>query len=224
MTAPHAHAAASAVTRRSYDTVADRYAAEIGDELDGKPLDRALLDAFAELASDGPVVDVGCGPGHATAHLSRRGVPAFGVDLSPAMCTLAHRATALPFAAADMTALPIRSRTVSGILCWYAVIHLSRTQRADAYREFARVLRPGGHALLAFHTSDSDTRPGQATHLTEWWDRPVDLTFRFLDPVSETAALARAGLSLTARLDRAPHLGHEHPSRRTYLLVRRLPA
>ncbi|MGW3206821.1 class I SAM-dependent methyltransferase [Streptomyces sp. NPDC001135] len=223
MTAPHPHAAVSAVTRRSYDTVAERYAAEIGDELGGKPLDRALLDAFAELACDGPIVDVGCGPGHATAHLARRGSPAYGVDLSPAMCSVAHRATALPFAAADMTALPIRSRTMGGILCWYAVIHLTQAQRADAYREFARVLRPGGHALLAFHTSDSETRPGQATHLTAWWDRPVDLTFRFLDPVAETAALAQAGLILTARLDRAPHPGHEHPSRRTYLLVRRLP-
>ncbi|MGW5610834.1 class I SAM-dependent methyltransferase [Streptomyces sp. NPDC003753] len=222
MTAPRPHTAASAVTRRSYDTVAERYAAEIGDELPGKPLDRALLDAFAELAADGPIVDIGCGPGHATAHVARRGARTFGVDLSPAMCTIAHHTTSLPFAAADMTALPIRSRTVSGILCWYAVIHLNQPRRAAAYREFARVLRPDGHALLAFHTSDGDTRPGQATHLTEWWDRPVDLTFRFLDPVAETAALAQAGLTLTARLDRAPHPGHEHPSQRTYLLVRRL--
>ncbi|MEU9833413.1 class I SAM-dependent methyltransferase [Streptosporangium sp. NPDC048047] len=224
MTAPRPRAAASAVTRRSYDTVAERYAAEIGDELEGKPLDRALLDAFAELTSDGPVVDVGCGPGQATAHLARRGARTFGADLSPAMCAVAHRATALPFAAADMTALPIRSRSVSGILCWYAVIHLSPSERAAAYTEFARVLRPAGHALLAFHTGDDDTRPGQASHLTEWWDHPVDLTFRFLDPVAETAALAQAGLTLTARLDRAPHPGHEHPSHRTYLLVRRLPS
>jgi len=36
-------------TRASYDRVAERYAAEIGDELRGKPLDRALLDGFAEL-------------------------------------------------------------------------------------------------------------------------------------------------------------------------------
>ncbi|GHJ41651.1 class I SAM-dependent methyltransferase [Streptomyces sp. TS71-3] len=223
MTARYPHDAASAVTRRSYDTVAERYAAEIGDELGGKPLDRALLDAFAELASGGPVVDVGCGPGHATAHLARRGALTFGVDLSPAMCAIAHRPTSLPFASADMTALPIRSRTVSGIVCWYAVILLTQAQRAAAYAEFARVLRPAGHALLAFHTSDSDTRPGQATHLTEWWDRPVDLTFRFLDPDAETAALAQAGLTPTARLDRSPHPEHEHPSRRTYLLVRRLP-
>ncbi|MFB6980671.1 class I SAM-dependent methyltransferase [Streptomyces scopuliridis] len=215
-------AGTSTATRHSYNAVAERYAAEIGDELDGKPLDRALLAAFVELASEGPIADIGCGPGHATAHLAHHGARTLGVDLSPAMCAVAHRTTALPCAAADMTALPIRSHTMGGILCWYAVIHLNQTERAAAYAEFARVLCPGAPALIAFHTDDTDTGPGQATHLTEWWDHPVDLTFRYLDPTTEVAALARAGLTLAARLDRAPHPGVEHASQRSYLLVRRL--
>jgi len=37
--------------------------------------------------------------------------------------------------------------------------------------------------------------------------------------VAEVAALGRAGLALTARLDRAPIPGVEHPSERSYLLV-----
>jgi SAM-dependent methyltransferase len=217
---PAAQEAETAGTRRSYDAVAERYATEIGDELRGKPLDRALLDAFTELTAGGTVLDIGCGPGHATAYLASRAATAAGVDLSPAMCAVARRATALPFAAADMTALPIRAQAVSGILCWYAVIHLDQTERAAAYAEFARVLRPGGHALVAFHTSDADTQPGQARRLTEWWDQRVELTFRFLDAETETAALAKSGLDLVAQLDRAPHPGAEHRSQRSYLLVR----
>jgi SAM-dependent methyltransferase len=208
-------------TRRAYDLVANRYATELADELRGKPLDRAMLDAFAEVTVGGPVLDVGCGPGHATAYLTGRGVRAAGLDLSPGMCAVAHRATALPFAAADMTALPVRSRALAGILCLYAVIHLDAPRRAAAYAEFFRVLRPGGHALIAFHTSDADIRAGQARTLTEWWGHGVDLTFHFLDPLAETAALARAGLQVTARLDRAPYPGAEHASQRSYLLVRR---
>ncbi|WP_330231308.1 methyltransferase domain-containing protein [Nocardia sp. NBC_00508] len=223
MTPPSPDSVTSAATRRGYDAVAERYAVEIGDELKRKPLDRALLDTFVELASDGTIVDVGCGPGHVTAHLARRGAQVLGVDLSTAMCAVARRSAPLPFAVANMTRLPIRSRAVNGILCWYAVIHLDEAERAAAYVEFARVLRPGGHALVAFHTSDTDTRPGEAEHITEWWGRPVDLIFRFLDPAAETAALAAAGLTLAARLDRAPNPGTEHPSQRTYLLVRRLP-
>ncbi|WP_371687508.1 class I SAM-dependent methyltransferase [Micromonospora sp. KC721] len=140
-------------------------------------------------------------------------------NLSPRMCAIARRTTSLPYAAADMTALPIQSGSVSGILCWYAVIHLDGSRRNAAYAEFARVLRQGGHALLGFHTSDTDTQPGQAKTLTDWWDQPVDLTFRFLDPAAETAALAQAGIDLVARLDRTPHTAVEHPSQRSYLLV-----
>ncbi|MET9112934.1 class I SAM-dependent methyltransferase [Streptomyces longwoodensis] len=212
---------AAPATRRSYDTVAERYAADIGAELPGKPLDRALLDAFAEVTRHGPVADVGCGPGHATAHLAARGVAVTGLDLSPGMCAVARRGTGLPFAVADMTALPLRSGSLTGLLCWYALIHLDPPRRAAAYAEFARVLRPGGHALLAFHTSTADARPGESAHFSDWWDHPVDLTFHFLDPATETTSLTDAGLTVTAHLDRAAYPGVEHPSRRSYLLVRR---
>ncbi|MDI1465196.1 class I SAM-dependent methyltransferase [Catellatospora sp. KI3] len=208
-------------TRRSYDAVAERYAAEVSYELAGKPLDRALLDAFAELAADGPVLDVGCGPGHTAGRLAGRGVTAFGLDLSPGMCAVARAATSLPYAVADMTALPVRTGAAAGVLCLYAVIHLDEPRRAAAYAEFARVLRPGGHALVAFHNSSAEVRTGQEVTASDWWGHPVALTFRYLDPVAETTALAGAGLQVTARLDRAPQPGVEHQSRRSYLLARR---
>jgi SAM-dependent methyltransferase len=219
----HGGEAGTAETRRGYDVVAERYATEIGGELDGKPLDRAMLDTLAELTSGAGVLDVGAGPGHVTEYLAGRGARVFGLDLSPAMNGVARRATALPFCAADMTALPIRSATLSGIVSLYAVIHLDEPARGTAYREFARVLRAGGYALIAFHTSAADVQTGQSTTLNEWWGHDVRLTFRYLDPAAEAAALARAGLELAARLDRAPDPAVEHASRRSYLLVRRRP-
>ncbi len=200
--------------RDSYDLVAAQYAAELGDELAGKPLDRALLDALAGLA-DGPVLDVGCGPGHVATYLAQR-VRVVGVDLSPQMC--AH--ASVPVCAGDMAALPFRSHSISALVCLYAVIHLDAAERAAAYAEFARVLRPGGHALVAFHVRDAETQAGQEKTLTQWWGNEVELTFRFLDPEAETRALAVAGLTVTARLDRAPDSRVEHASDRTYLLAR----
>src|SRR5439155_18584151 len=38
----------------------------------------------------GPVLDVGCGPGRILAELARRGVPALGIDVSPAAVRLAR--------------------------------------------------------------------------------------------------------------------------------------
>jgi SAM-dependent methyltransferase len=206
-------------TRHSYDQVAGEYAAEIAGELQHKPYDRGLLDAIAETAGGGTVADVGCGPGHVGAYLARRGATVVGLDLSPAMCAIAHRTASLPAAAGDMTALPLRANAVSALVCMYAVIHLDAEQRAAAYREFARVLADGGRALIAFHTSDAEHPTGADKQVSEWWGHDVELTFHFLDADAEVEALRAARLELVARLDRAPHAGLEHASRRSYLVV-----
>lgn len=73
-------------TRAGYDAVAADYSEWVSDDLAAKPLDRALLTAFAELVHAdraGPVGDLGCGSGRVTAHLRCLGLSAFGVDLSP---------------------------------------------------------------------------------------------------------------------------------------------
>ncbi|MGZ4659423.1 MAG: class I SAM-dependent methyltransferase, partial [Blastococcus sp.] len=80
--------------RAAYDTVAADYAELLRTELARKPLDRAMLGAFAELVhvdAEAPVADVGCGPGRVTAHLHTLGLPVFGIDLSPAMVAVARR-------------------------------------------------------------------------------------------------------------------------------------
>ena len=207
-------------TRRSYDDVAADYARLIGGELDGKPFDRGLLGAFAELSAGGWVADIGCGPGHVAAHLADLGVDVVGLDLSVAMCSIGAANTGLPFAAADMTRLPVAGGALSGLVCLYAVIHLDDAARAAAYREFARVLRPGGVALVSFHTRDADFPTGSANQATTMMGHDVELTFRFLDPEFETRLLREAGFELIARLDRAPHAGTEHPSERSYLTAR----
>ncbi|MGH3266933.1 MAG: hypothetical protein ACRDNS_33695 [Trebonia sp.] len=74
--------------------------------------------------------------------------------------------------------------------------------------------------MIAFHSRDSATPTGGEATLASWWDEPVALTFRFLDPAAESAVLAVAGFELMARLDRAPG-PDEHASDRSYLLVRR---
>ena len=100
-------------TARSYDAVADRYAREFADELAGKPVDRALCAVFAELvrASDprATVADVGCGPGHVTAHLAGLELEVVGVDASPGMIATARRShPGLRFEVGTFAALPAR--------------------------------------------------------------------------------------------------------------------
>lgn len=183
--------------RESHEAVADRSTVTIGDDLAGTPLDRALLDLFAELCAGGPVADVGTGPGRVGGHLASRGTRVVAFDRSEARCRHARADRRLPAAVGDLARLPVAPASLAGVICLHALIHLDPTERAAAYREIARVTRPGGHALVASHAGDTETG----------------------DPSEEVHTAQRAGLEVVARLDRGPH-GHELPSRRSCLLLR----
>ena len=191
-------------TRAGYDALAEQYADLSQAALDAAPLDRALLGAFAELLrTDHPdplVLDVGCGPGTVAGHLVHRlGVPARGIDLSPAMVERARRAHPdVVFDVGQMGALDIADGSVAGLVAWYSLIHVPGDRRADVVREFARVLRPGGHVLLAFQVGE-DT-----LHLDEVFGRPVSLDFHRLRSDDVVELLERAGFEVAARLVRAP--------------------
>jgi hypothetical protein len=88
--------------------------------------------------------------------------------------------------------------------------------------ELARVIRPGGWLLVAFHISDGVSAAGDVRHLTDWWDTPVELDFHFLDPAEVAADMAAAGFTVMSRTDREPWPDVEHASRRSYLLAQRL--
>ena len=68
--------------RASYDAVAAAYVEHIYTELAQKPLDRHLLNRFAEEVRErGTVGDLGCGPGHVARYLHDQGVRMLGVDI-----------------------------------------------------------------------------------------------------------------------------------------------
>ena len=90
------------------------------------------------------LLDVGCGPGNSTVHLPRGAV---GGDPALSMLRRARkRAGRLPLVALDAAALPIRSGSLDAVT-FHSVLYLLPDQ-ATALREAARVLRPGGRAVL----------------------------------------------------------------------------
>jgi SAM-dependent methyltransferase len=203
---------------RDYDRIAESYARELGGELTGKPLDRALLRYVVELAGGrGTVGDLGCGPGHVTRHLADLGADVVGVDLSPEMIRLASAARPdLRFVVGNLRCLPLPDASLAAAIAFYSLIHFERDEDLRAAcREIARVLAPGGEVVVAYHRGNRVVRPG------EMWGDPVDLGFRFLPDRTVTAALTDAGLAVTAQIHREPHPGVEHPSRRTYLIAAR---
>nr|WP_228768802.1 class I SAM-dependent methyltransferase [Mycolicibacterium malmesburyense]CRL72421.1 methyltransferase [Mycolicibacterium malmesburyense] len=79
-------------TRDGYDATASAYAETFHEHLRDKPIDRAMLSAFAGLLEPGDLVaDVGCGTGAATRILAAVGLRVVGVDLSANMIGEARR-------------------------------------------------------------------------------------------------------------------------------------
>jgi SAM-dependent methyltransferase len=198
-----------------YATIARGYREQLGDELIGKPLDRAFLDAFVERVK-GLIVDVGCGPGHVASYIATRGAHVEGVDLSPEMIAEAIATHPnLVFRVADMFALPYANEALGGVVAFYAIVHLRTGELVTPFREYHRVLAPGGLCAIAFHAG-TDT-----IHVDEMFGAATSLDFRFHPPDAVIDALTTAGFTIEARLDRAPYPDTEHPSQRTYLLARR---
>ncbi|WP_277540013.1 class I SAM-dependent methyltransferase [Haloarcula laminariae] len=139
--------------RRAWDEVAATYAAR--RDPDGSDAD-LIGDLLAALPDSPTVLDVGCGDGART--LANLPAGAVGLDFSRRGLELA--AETVPDARlvqGDMTALPVADSSVDGVTAYHAVFHVPRARHPDVYREFARVLRPGGVALLTLPSGDFET-------------------------------------------------------------------
>jgi SAM-dependent methyltransferase len=195
----------------TYDRVAEPYGAQFFDELARKPFDRDLLDRFAaRLSGRGRVCDVGCGPGHVGRYLAERGVDVFGLDLSPAMVALARRLNpAMRFEQGDLRALVLPDASLAGIVAFYSLIHLERSEVVAALIELARVLIPGGLILIAVHGGEGEVRAD------DWFGRGVSIDATLYQPAEIGASMERAGLEVETIAMRAPY-GFEYPTTRVY--------
>ncbi|MEA2691188.1 MAG: hypothetical protein QOJ16_575 [Acidobacteriota bacterium] len=202
-------------TRDSYDALAAAYAEHLGSELAQKPLDRHLLNRFAEGVRDrGLTADLGCGPGHVARYLREQGAQVLGIDLSPEMVRQAHELNPeIEFRVGDMRSLDLPDDALAGVLAFYSLIHLEDHELAPALREIRRVLAPGGLALFAFHIGE------ETLHRDELWGHEISLDFRFFQPAQISAHLREAGFRILESVEREPYPEAEHPSRRCYLLA-----
>lgn len=141
--------------------------------------------------SPGPVLDLGCGPGHFTKFLTDAGVPATGIDMVPEFITHA-RATypGIGFELGSLRTLDAPTASVAAILAWFSLIHLDPTELPAVLAEFHRVLTPGGRLVVGFFESTDEVEP---------FPHKVTTAYRWpADRLSET--LRRAGFTELARL------------------------
>ena len=90
------------------------------------------------------VLDVACGTGDLCRELARRGYRPVGIDRSSGM--LAAQRTTAPLLRGDALRLPVRTNSVDGVVCGFALRNFSSLR--PFLVECARVLRPRGRVAL----------------------------------------------------------------------------
>lgn len=194
-------------TRVSYDTVAVSYADHMREALGGAPYVRAALALFAEKArlasgDGGPVAvaDVGCGPGHVTAHLGELGLDASGIDLSPAMVEVARREyPGVRFEVGSMTELDLPDASVAGLLAFWSLVHIPDSALPEVFAQFRRVLRPGGPLTVGFHVGEGSRLKSEG-----YGGHSMKVYVHRRQPAQLAALLREAGFTVEAELLLSP--------------------
>jgi len=138
----------------AYETLAEAYAAVIETKPHNayyeRPATLSLLPADLEGKS---VLDAGCGPGVYSEWLIKRRAKVVGIDASPKMLALARQRLG---AAADLRRANLNeplgfleSESFDIVLSPLVLDYIEDWR--SLFREFYRVLRPGGHFVFSIH-------------------------------------------------------------------------
>ena len=176
--------------RDAYSSMSEQYIGLLGGGWQDHEDDTAMVRRHLT-GLPGPVLDLGCGPGHWTAYLHALDVDVTGVDIVPEF--IAHARATHPgpeFRLGSMTALDVPEHSVAGILAWYSTIHLSPLEVDRVLAEFRRLLATSGMLVVGFFDSDDDVARFDHKVITAYrW--PVDVF---------TQHLTRAGFTEVQRL------------------------
>lgn len=137
----------------------------------------ADLAKLARVQAGWTVLDAGSGLGGPSRHLAQHyGCHVEGVDLTPAFIEvaklLAERtevADRLSYTVGDVTAHAFEASRFDLVWCEHAVMNIS--DRPKLYREFRRMLKPGG--LLAFYDVVSIDAPVAPPYPLPWSETPA---------------------------------------------------
>lgn len=140
--------------RSMFDAIAPRY--DVVNRIMTFRMDvrwRRLAVGSLALRRDSAVLDLACGTGDLCRELEAAGLAPVGVDLSYGM--LAAARTGAPLLQGDALRLPVRSGSVDGVTCGFALRNL--VELTPFFAELARVVRPGGRIALL----EVDTPPNR---------------------------------------------------------------
>lgn len=111
-----------------------------------------MIMDLADIKADMDVADVGCGTGLYTEELCRLGAKVVGIDISPEMLEIAAKKTMLyqdqiKFVVGDAASLPFYDNSFDLVFSVTAMEFFQKPKQC--LHEMYRILRPGGHMVVA---------------------------------------------------------------------------
>lgn len=107
-----------------------------------------VVHGLIEQLPVGAALDAACGTGRHASWLAARGHSVIGVDATEAMLAVAReKVPAADFRTGALEALPLESDSVDLVTCALALTHVDDLR--SVFREFGRVLRGGGKAIVS---------------------------------------------------------------------------
>lgn len=142
-------------TAKHYDaTVADMY---LPEQLD------PAVDFLAQLAGDGPALELGIGTGRVALPLTARGVRVKGIELSPAMVDQLRKkpgGDAVEVTIGDFAATRVDGTFPLAYLVFNTINNLTtQDEQVDCFRNVAAHLEPGGCFVIEVSVSDLQRLP-----------------------------------------------------------------
>lgn len=171
-----------AITRESYDKVADIFAQKHAD-----PKSVAqLMDPFVHrVPLGGVLLDVGCGPGRDASILLQRGLRVIGVDFSKEMVRIAKSVPGFDVRFGDLRDLDFDDESFDGIWANASLHHLDKEDVEPTLVEFKRLLKPEGVIFVSVKRGPlegfTEEYPSCPRFFKKYWFSSIGEVFDKLD-------------------------------------------
>ncbi len=132
-------------------------AADYADTFRTRAPDAHLRGFINALPARARVLDLGCGPANASAHMRESGLDPDPVDAAPAMVALANERHGIGARLGTFDDL-VAEAAYDGVWANFSLLHAPRTDLLRHFAAIARALRPGGLLHIGMKTGDGDIR------------------------------------------------------------------
>lgn len=182
---------------KKYDVIASGFA-ELRDSFN---TEKKYLDMFLKyFQSKAHILDIGCGSGYPIAsYLIDQRLQVTGVDASAELLKIAQlKCPAMNRICADIRTVSLKDK-YDGIIEWWCLFHLPKTDHGKMISRFANWLKPGG--ILEFTSGDREYEEKSSDMLNQ------ELNFYSIEPKQYEKYLRENGFTvLSCESDQEQHL------------------